>query len=145
MKKITSEISMSSPDFKIKWGTIDKKNPSFIYLEMGTYITPKKEEENYSNSIKEIEKSGKSIIKNAINLSSDVKKDFIFVTDIADTRINYGKQSYLTFQIHMGSKMDHLKDFKSVASHMNIKWQEVYNAMKNTIKENGFFCSKTKK
>lgn len=145
MKKITSEISMSSPDFKIKWGTIDKKNPSFIYLEMGTYITPKKEEENYSNSIKEIEKSGKSIIKNAINLSSEVKKDFIFVTDIADTRINYGKQSYLTFQIHMGSKMDYLKDFKAVANHMNIEWQEVYNAMKNTIEENGFFCSKTKK
>lgn len=144
MKKISSEISVQSPDFKVKWGTTDKKNPSFIYLEMGTYITPQKDEESYQEQIKNIEKRGKSIIKNAIVTTDEIKNDFIFVTDIADTRITYGKKSYLTFQIHVGRKIPFGKDFKSMVSYLNDKWGGIYTDMAETIKENGFLCSKTK-
>ena len=40
IKKINSEIKFHDNKFKIKIGTIDKKNPDTIYIELGTYITP---------------------------------------------------------------------------------------------------------
>ena len=144
MKKITSEISSQTNEFKVKWGTIDKKNPAFIYLELGTYITPKKEEEDYRPFIKKIEKEGKSIVKNAVMSMDEIKKDFIFVTDVADTRISYGKKSYLTFQIHVGRKKSDVNDFKTIISNMNMKWSPVYEKMAENLEVNGFSCSKTK-
>ena len=77
--------------------------------------------------------------------SDDIKNDFIFVTDIADTRISYGKKSYLTFQIHVGRKKSDINDFKTVISDVGKKWTDVYSKMAESIKRNGFECSKTKK
>ena len=92
MRKISSEITIPMESMKAKWGTIDKKNPMFIYLELGVYITPKVKEESYTDNIAKIEKESKQIVKDAIGNTDSVKKDFIFVTDIADTRIMFGKK-----------------------------------------------------
>ena len=80
MKKINSEIKIDTPLLKTKWGTIDKKNPTSIYLEMGTYITPTKDEEDYTDNIKEIEKAGRFIVKDALCNTEGVKKDFNYQT-----------------------------------------------------------------
>ena len=147
MKKINSEIKVDTPILKAKWGTIDKKNPSSIYLEMGTYITPKTEEESYRQNILEIEKRGRLIVKDALYKTEGVKKDFIFVTDIADTRIMYGKKSYISFQVHLGrsKNQDDRKTFKEIVHKMDAEWKPVYDEIIETIEDNGFSCSKTKK
>lgn len=147
MKKISSEIKVDSNIFKAKWGTIDKKNPSSIYLEIGTYITPKEQEEDYTDNIKEIEKIGRIIVKDAVGKTDGWKKDFIFVSDIADSRISYGKKSYISFQIHLGrSKANEDKlTFKEIVNSMDEKWKPVYSGIVDTIENNGFYCSKTKK
>lgn len=146
MKKINSEIKIDTPLLKAKWGTIDKKNPTSIYLEMGTYITPTKEEDDYTDNIKEIEKSGRYIVKDALCKTEGVKQDFIFVTDIADTRISYGKKSYISFQVHLGrSRKDGDKrTFKEIVNFMDSNWKPVYSDIIKTIEDNGFSCSKTK-
>ena len=143
MKKINSEIKLNLPHLKAKWGTIDKKHPSSIYLELGTYITPKNEDDDYQSLIKNIEKGSKEIIKKAAVSTNEVKNNFIFVSDVADTRISYGKQSYINFQIHMGTNMPD-SDFKSMVNFMNDKWSNVYTSIYENIEENGFECSKTK-
>lgn len=146
MKKINSEIKIDTPLLKTKWGTIDKKNPTSIYLEMGTYITPTKDEEDYTDNIKEIEKAGRFIVKDALCNTEGVKKDFIFVTDIADTRISYGKKSYISFQIHLGRprKDGDKQTFKEIVNNIDSKWKPVYSSIVKTIENNGFSCSKTK-
>ena len=148
MKKISSEISINSNILKAKWGTIDKKNPSSIYLEMGTYITPKEKQEDYSDKIKEINKEGKQLVKTALLNTDGVKSDFIFVTDVADTRITYGKKSYISFQIHIGrtrSELEKKIPFKEVVSQIGNKWTPVYDGIIDALESNGFSCSKTKK
>ena len=146
MKKISSEINVDLPSMKAKWGTIDKKNPSFIYLEIGAYITPREQEESYTDNIVSIEKEGRQIIKDAVNRTDCVKKDFIFVTDVAETRIMFGKKSYLSMQIHMGHKhQDKNTAFKDIVSDMDGRWRPVYDEILSTIENNGFSCSKSKK
>lgn len=147
MKKITSEISVNSPLLKTKWGTIDKKNPSSIYLEIGTYISPKEEKESYKSSISEIDKSGKMMIRNALMGMSEYNPSFIFVTDVADTRILFNKRSYLSFQIHLSRKKEDVmknKPFKQVVTDADNAFRNVYYGIKELIEENGFECFKTK-
>lgn len=147
MKKITSEITVDGPLSKMKWGTIDKKNPSSIYLELGTYISPKEELESYSNSISKIDKGGKKMIKDIINGIGGFNPSFIFVTDVADTRILFNKRSYLSFQIHFSRKKDEVmknKPFKDVVTEADAAFHDVYYGIKSLIEENGFECFKTK-
>ena len=146
MKKINSEISVNLPNLKAKWGTIDKKNPTSIYLEVGSYITPKKDEENYTENIQKIDKEVKDAVKSAIVSTDSISNNFIFVSDIADTRISFGKKSYLSFQIHLGRKRTNEKQpFKEIVKDINEKWGYVYSDILNIIEDNGFECSKTKK
>lgn len=131
---------------KVKWGTIDKKNPSFIYLELGTYITPTENQETYSENILQIEKVGRQIFKNAILSSRDIKPNFIFVTDVADTRIAYGKKSYISMQVHIGrSGSDGKANFGEIVTNIDERWRSVYGEILSTIENNGFSCSKSKK
>lgn len=144
MKKISSEITIDSPSLKIKWGTMDKKNPSSLYLEIGTYITPREENEDYTDNIKKIDKLSKQIIKNKINSEKDFNDNFIFVTDVADTRISFKKRSYILFQIHLLRNKKESLPFKNVVSGLNNDWTPIYKEIKTAIEDNGFECFKTK-
>lgn len=145
MKKISSEISLSSPELKIKWGTIDKKNPTSIYLEIGTYISPTENYDDYTTNIKNIDKSSRDIIKRKVNGDNKFRKDFIFVTDVADSRISYNKRSFISFQIHLlKGKTYSPVTFKTMVSEVGNEWSDVYSDIEKTIEENGFSCFKTK-
>lgn len=147
MKKINSEVKVDSPFFKSKWGTIDKKNPSIIYLEIGTYISPKEEKESYSNSISEIDKNGKVMLRKTLIGSKSFNPSFIFVTDVADTRILFNKRSYLSFQIHLSRKKEDVmknKPFKEVVNEADSIFHDICYEIKSLIEENGFECFKTK-
>lgn len=141
-----SEIEIPNPKLKIKWGTIDKKNPSSIYLEIGTYITPKEKDEDYVQKIKEINKAGKALTNDILNRTTLLNSPFIFITDVADTRVAYNKKSYMTFQIHFARKKDEEapKNFKGIVGEIDTQWKTAYEQYQNLIEENGFNCYKTK-
>ena len=145
MKKINSEVKIDNPDLKIKWGTTDKKSPSIFYLEIGSYIMPTSEQESYKKNISTISKLTSSLIKKKAletNVSSD---DFIFVSEIAEDRIEYGKKSFLTFQIHFKNKdVKKYGKFNDLVKNLNSSFSNVYLETKNIIEENGFKCFKTK-
>ena len=86
MKRIKSESKFQDNDFKIKIGTMDKKNPEVVYIELGSYISPKEEKETYKPYISRIEKKTKSLIEDVIQESGMCKNGFIFVSDIFDKK-----------------------------------------------------------
>lgn len=145
MKKISSEMAIDLPSMKVKWGTINKKNPSFIYLELGTYITPSESQENYSENISQIEKTGRQIFKDAVYGSKDISSNFIFVVDVAETRIAFGKKSYISMQLHIGRHPQKEKEnFGEIVADMNKRWAPIYDKVLSAIENNGFSCSKSK-
>ena len=148
MKKIKSESKFQDNDFKIKIGTIDKKNPEVIYIELGSYITPKEEMESYKPCISKLEREAKSLIGDIIQKSDMCKNDFIFVSDIADERITMNKKSYFELQLFI-KPLENIKNvckFTELTKKFNENCvSEIVPCVKQCITNNGFEYFKSRK
>lgn len=148
MKKIKSESKFQDNDFKIKIGTMDKKNPEVVYIELGSYISPKEEKETYKPYISRIEKKTKSLIEDVIQESGMCKNGFIFVSDIADERIAMNKKSYFEMQVFV-KPTDEIKacgKFVDLTKKINEECvSKIIPGIKKYIKENGFEYYKSRK
>lgn len=148
-KKINSEINYQNTNFKVKIGTIDKKNPETVYVQLGTYITPKKEKDNYSENIDIFKKTTKNFIKQKLE-TKDLcdSNNFITIIDIADDRILYNKKSYLEIQLYLKNNLDMLnnKVFKNISKDIhNYYINDSINFVENELNNLGFLCTKKKK
>lgn len=148
MKRIKSESKFQDNDFKIKIGTMDKKNPEVVYIELGSYISPKEEKETYKPYISRIEKKTKSLIEDVIQESGMCKNGFIFVSDIADERIAMNKKSYFEMQVFV-KPTDEIKacgKFVDLTKKINEECvSKIIPGIKKYIKENGFEYYKSRK
>ena len=148
MKKIKSESKFSDDSFKIKIGTMDKKNPEVIYIELGSYISPKEEKKSYKPNVSNIERETKSLVGSVLQNSGLCKSDFIFVSDIADERISMNKKSYFELQLFV-KPLDSVKNsgkFSDITEMFNKECvSKIVPCIKQYITENGFEYYKTRK
>lgn len=148
MKKIKSESKFSDDSFKIKIGTMDKKNPEVIYIELGSYISPKEEKKSYKLNVSNIERETKSMVGSVLQNSGLCKSDFIFVSDIADGRIAMNKKSYFELQLFV-KPLDSIKNsgkFSDITEKFNEECvSKIVPCIKQYITENGFEYYKTRK
>lgn len=142
-KSICSEVSLENPYFKVKIGTINKKNPTTFYVEGGTFITPVEEgETSYKDKMAEVQRQmslGIMSMKAGKNLGSN----FIANIDVADERMKVGKKTYFTFQYYLQQKGE-LTPFSDIAADGDKYTDEVLKRIEYSLKENGFALSKTK-
>lgn len=148
MKKIKSESKFTDDSFKIKIGTMDKKNPEVIYIELGSYISPVEEKKSYKPNVSNIERETKSLIGNVLQNSGLCKSDFIFVSDIADERIAMSKKSYFEMQVFV-KPTDDIKNsikFVDLTKKFNDECvSKMIPSIKQYIEENGFEYYKSRK
>lgn len=147
MKTMTSEKSIKSEIFKIKIGTLNKKNPTTMYVEAGTYITPKDTTTNYKNEIADIDKQLKIKTKKIFENTSIVENDFILVTDVAVSRLSPERGTHYTIQVHFRPEKTTLTSktaFKDICNDMQLCCDECFSEYVNIISEHGFVCNKTK-
>ena len=114
-KLINSEQKYQNSNFKIKVGTVNKKNPDVVYIQLGTYITPTGVKDSFSEYILFFDKETKRYLSRLIDEKKNCQKDFILVTDIADERIAKNKKSYLALQIFVKPKEEKKETFKNIA------------------------------
>ena len=150
MKKINSDISFDDNNFKIKVGTVDKKNPTTIYLNIGTYVTPIDETINLKIEIEALKKSITKDVGKIVEKSDILQNQHIFVTDIASDRLAYGKKSYLEMSLYVKPELSIIKscnnNFRNVASlfyECNIN--NIVQDVETNIKKCGFAYAKSKK
>lgn len=148
MKKIKSESKFPDESFKIKIGTMDKKNPEVIYIELGSYISPKEEKKSYKSNVSNIERETKLLICDVLQNSGLCKSDFIFVSDIANERIAMNKKSYFEFQLFV-KPTDVVKNsgkFSELTEMFNNECvSKIIPQVKQYITENGFEYYKSRK
>ena len=147
MKPIMSEKSIKSDFFKIKLGTLDKKNPSTMYLEAGTYITPVSEIESYKSEIIAIEKEMKLKTRELFNLLSAIDKDFILVTDVAISRLSPERGTHYTVQVHFKParyQLEMKKTFKQLCTEFVKQYGAALPSYREIIENHGFRCHKSK-
>jgi hypothetical protein len=148
-KKINSEIKYPNTNFKIKIGTTDKKSPETVYVELGTYITPKLDKENYKEDINSFEKVTKTFFKKKIK-NSDLcdNENFISIIDIANERILFNKKSYLEIQLFLKNKPEFKREkvFKTISKEIHDNYvTDSVSFIESELLKLGFVCSKRKK
>jgi len=147
MKTIMSEKSVDSNFFKIKIGTLDKKNPTTMYLDAGTYITPNDYKDNYKNDIVSIEKQMKLKLKEMFKTLPAIKDDFLLVTDVAVNRISPERGTHLTVQLFFKPadyQLELKKSFKQLCDEYIQQYGKCLPVYRQIIEDQGFSCSKTK-
>ena len=144
-KRINSIVNITNDICKLKVGTMDKKNPTVLYLIGGIYIKPKKEKDDYHEDIATIKNDLSKSIKTEFYNNPFYKKDYMFFSDIAEDRISFNKKSFFTFQIYVKPKEEMLektKTFKEITDIM--PKMNFVTTVKNIIENIDFIVSKVK-
>lgn len=100
-KNIASEITINNKLLKTKLGTINKKTLDTVYIDMGAFIIPLFDCEDFCEIIDDLEKLLKYIIKQNINNSNIFKKRYFFCFDTASSRMKKDKKSYIHLTCHL--------------------------------------------
>lgn len=144
MKKIHSEIKIENNLLNIKLATTDKKNPTTMFIDGGVYISPLLDKRIYTEDIKSIEKELKGLFTGLWEDESQIS-----VIEVADTRIEYGKKSYLSFQSFFKTPQSLMakQNFVNIIQETDVvkKYKDILPKMVKIIESNGFKSSKTKK
>lgn len=144
-KSICSEVSLENPYFKLKIGTINKKQPTTFYVEGGTFITPVDEgddERSYKDRIAAVYNEMAKGIQRIVS-ENGLRKDFIANIDVADERMKVGKKTYFTFQYYLRQNGE-LVPFSEIVEDGTDYTKIVLDRLEYSLKENGFALSKTK-
>ena len=149
-KKINSEYKVNNEDssFIVTMGTSNKKNPEVIYSVLSTYITPSSEEIN-EEFLEKVPKNIKKNLKSTISKYGLCEKDVIVVSDVATSRMLYGKQSYFDMQIYFKPQKDILlsknRKFKEISEDIYETFvKDIANNIEISLNTNGFLTSKNK-
>lgn len=147
MKTINSEKKFDTEHFKVKIGTLNKKCPTTMYLEAGTYITANDEKESYKSDIIAIEREMRLLAKQTFNAVQTIQPEFLLVTDVAIGQIRTDKSTHYTIQLHFKpskSQIEAKKSFKQLYKEYLEEYSYTFPMYYDILNMYGFICNKTK-
>lgn len=143
-KSICSEISLENPYFKLKIGTINKKNPTTFYVEGGTFITPVEDDGiTYKDKMANVYRAMSLGLTRLTGETKNIQPSFIANIDVADERMKVGKKTYFTFQYYLKQNEEPVS-FAEITENGEKYTKVVLEKIEYSLKENGFAISKTK-
>lgn len=145
MRKITTEKKINHPTLRVKIGTIDKKNPESIYIEVGTYITPTNESGLKKDIMKTIETSFRRKIYNNIRNSPYLTTKYILDFDVAGDRMKLNKKTYIDFQCTLQQETSQLMKLTDISKNTQLYIDNILKDFQDELINNSFVLSKTKK
>jgi hypothetical protein len=136
VKRLNSEKKITTNGFKVKIGTTNRLNPSTIYIDMGGFITPQENKEEYLQNVDEIDKLMKKQIKKHLINNNDFDKKYICVIETASERMKVGKKSYISLQCHLKQKSN--MDVNAIFQSAESLTHELVANFNEIIDNNGF-------
>jgi hypothetical protein len=100
-KRLNTETKLNKNGFKIKVGTTNRLKPNTVYIDLGGYIIPQKDKNNYDEDVVELNKMFNKRLKSYISKSEIYDKKYICVIETAQARMKKGKKSYISMQCHL--------------------------------------------
>ena len=110
MKKGKTEKINGFRTSKIFYGTVDSKEFKSLYLNIQTWVEPKKDSENWTRVVLNLSRGIKHSIYKTINKKIFTDK-FIVDLDLRSSGLNVGKKSFMNLEINFYIIQDDL-DFK---------------------------------
>ncbi len=94
---------------KTSFGTVDSKNLKSMYINIQTWVCPKKESENWQRVVANLSRDIKHSVYHSINREIFSEK-FIVDLDLRTSGIQLNKKSFMNLEINLYTKIE--LDFK---------------------------------
>jgi len=130
---------------KIVYGTVDSINFKSLYLNLQTWVEPKKEPENWTRIVLNLSRAIKHSVYETLN--RDLFDDsFIVDLDLRSSGLTLGKKSFMNLEINFYLNQEEL-DFKSKELKDNLKniVTRIYDENFNDNDYFNFHLTKSKK
>jgi hypothetical protein len=135
MKKGKSvKLQLFNP-IKSTYGTVDSKNLKSVYINIQSWVTPKKELDNWNRVVSNLGREIKHSVFESINTNLFQEKSIVDL-DLRTSGISHGKKSFFNLEINLYTTSE--LDFKSLEIKDSIK-QIVKSVFKNNINQNKYF------
>ena len=135
MKKGKSvKIQLFNP-IKSVYGTVDSKNLKSVYINIQSWVTPKKELDNWNRVVSNLGREIKHSVFESINTNLFQEKSIVDL-DLRTSGISHGKKSFFNLEINLYTTSE--MDFKSLEIKDSIK-KIVKSVFKNNINQNKYF------
>lgn len=144
MKKGKSVSVKGYKKFKVNYGTVDSKNLKSFYINIQSWLTPKKDEDNWERIVMNFNRSIRHTIYEFLNYDF-IDANFIVDTDLRSSGLSASKSSFMNLEITF--YLHNITDFKSQKIKDFVK--EIINLIDDeNFKKNKYFIfnlTKTKK
>jgi len=118
MKKGKSCAVKGYKNFKTSYGTVDSKNLKSIYINIQSWVEPKKSLENWTREVSYLNRLIKQLLLDITDKFMFHSK-FIVDLDLRTSGISLGKRSFMNLEITLYTKTE--IDFKSIKLKNEIK------------------------
>ena len=142
MKKGKSvKLNLYSP-IKSVYGTVDSKNLKSIYINIQSWVCPKKEHDNWNRVVCNLNREIKHSVFNSISQTVFMDRSIVDL-DLRTSGISTGKKSFFNLEVNLYTNEE--LDFKSQELKDSVK-RIVKNIFTNNLLNNNYFdFYKTKK
>jgi hypothetical protein len=142
MKKGKSvKLNLYSP-IKSMYGTVDSKNLKSIYINIQSWVCPKKEHDNWNRVVCNLNREIKHSVFNSISQTVFMDRSIVDL-DLRTSGISTGKKSFFNLEVNLYTNEE--LDFKSQELKDSVK-RIVKNIFTNNLSNNNYFdFYKTKK
>ena len=141
MKKGKSvKLNLYNP-IKSVYGTVDPKNLKSVYINIQSWVTPKKEYDNWNRVVSNLGREIKHSVFESINQKLFQEKSIVDL-DLRTSGISHGKKSFFNLEINLYTNSE--MDFKSPDIKDSVK-TIVNSVFRNNIQQNKYFEFSTSK
>lgn len=135
MKKGKSVKLNTSNYFKSNYGTVDSKNLKSIYINIQSWVSPRKELENWNRIVGILNREIKHTVLDSIDTNVFSQKSIVDL-DLRTSGIVLGKKSFLNLEINLFT--ENSPEFKSNLLKNSVK-QIVKNIFEQNMVSNEYF------
>jgi hypothetical protein len=141
----STEKNIPNRNFKVKFGTVNKKNPEVVYVEAKTFIAPLSKEFNHNAALQKVRREFTFFINEMLKHSSIYETKSILDFQVAKSCLQVGKKSFLTFQLLLRQNRNDIKPFKNLKNETTEFITLITNALVVLLTNNEFSVTKNKK
>ena len=144
VERLNSEKKVNNDHFRIKIGTINKNNPSVIYINGSGFVSPLSKKDSYADDIEEIKLDFFKNVKLNTLKSDKLENKYACDFDLRMSGIKPNKKSFLSFQCHLKQKDGHPCRLNEIKSNLE---DTINNIVENLFMDfiaHNFSVTKTK-
>lgn len=147
-RRIATEIKSEVGNFKVAIGALDKKSPTVIYIECGSFIEAENESGSHKEVLKKISSSIRRQVSTILSFNPNYENEHIFVIDCPSERLSTTKRTYLSAQLHMKlSRSGNLsgRTFQEIYNSNYELYKTIVAIIENELSNNGYICHLNKR